>query len=138
MNDDQEAVELVLDTFHAAASAADEDRYASTLSPGAVFLGTDPGERWAGESFREFFHHHFSQGRGWTYTPSTRSVAVAADRRTAWFDERLDSDLIGECRGTGVLQLHDGEWRIEQYSLSLPIPNGIVMDVVRTVRDVET
>ena len=47
---DRTAVEAVLDTFHTAAAAADEERYAATLSSSMVFLGTAPGERWqAGE-----------------------------------------------------------------------------------------
>jgi len=128
-------VHAVLDDFHAAASAANEERYFVNLAPGAVFLGTDAGERWAGEDFQAFVHPLFSRGRGWTYAPSSRSVAIAADGRTAWFDERLQNDWYGECRGTGVLQLHEGAWKIEQYSLSIPIPNELATEVVALIRE---
>jgi SnoaL-like protein len=127
-------VEAVLDAFHAAAGAADEERYFACLSPEAVFLGTAPGDRWAGESFRTFVHSFFSRGKGWTYAPSERSVSIAPDRRSAWFDERLDNDLFGECRGTGVLRRDGERWLIEQYGLSIPVPDEIAPEIVARIR----
>lgn len=127
-------IEAVLDGFHAAASSADESEYLALLAPDAVFLGTDGGERWAGETYRAFIHSYFSRGIGWTYTPAQRSVAVAVDGGTAWFDERLENDSYGACRGTGVLQLRDGEWRVEQYNLTIPIPNELAGEVVARIR----
>ena len=131
-------MEAVLDDFHAAASAADEERYFALLAPKAVFLGTDGGERWEGEEYRAFVHRYFSQGKGWTYVPSSRSITVAADGRTAWFDERLENEWYGECRGTGVLQLREGEWKIEQYNLTIPIPNELAAEVVARIRDLRS
>jgi len=128
-------VRAVLDEFHAAASAADEERYVALLAPNAVFLGTDGGERWAGEDYRAFVHRYFSQGKGWTYTPSSRSVEIAVDGRTAWFDERVENEWYGQCRGTGVLQLREGEWKIEQYNLTIPIPNELAAEVVAKIRE---
>jgi hypothetical protein len=131
-------VESVLDAFHAAASTADEGRYLGLLAPDAVFLGTDASERWAGEHYRAFVHSFFSRGKGWTYVPSGRFVEIAADGRTAWFDERLENESFGVCRGTGVLQLHDGEWKIEQYNLTVPIPNELAAEIVARIRETET
>jgi hypothetical protein len=128
-------VSAVLDDFHAAASVADEERYVALLAPAAVFLGTDGEERWAGEDFRAFVHSYFSRGQGWTYNASSRSVELAADGRTAWFDERLENEWYGTCRGTGVLQLRDGEWRIEQYNLTIPIPNELAAELVSRIRE---
>ena len=127
-------IEAVLDEFHAAAAAADEARYFATLAPDAVFIGTAPGERWAGGAFRDFVHTHFSRGKGWGYTPSARSVDLAGDGRTAWFDETVENAHYGACRGTGVLQRHGDAWKIEQYNLALPIPDEIAPDVVARVR----
>jgi ketosteroid isomerase-like protein len=128
------AVDVVLDAFHAAAAAADEARYLATLAPLAVFLGTAPGERWAGEDFRDFVHSYFSRGKGWTYISAYRSVEIAADGHTAWFDETVENESYGACRGTGVLQLYDGEWRIEQYNLTIPVPDELAVDLVATIR----
>ena len=130
-------IEAVLDGFHAAASNANEAAYLALLAPDAVFLGTDGGERWAGETYRAFIHSYFSRGIGWTYMSSQRSVDIAADGGTAWFDERLENASYGACRGTGVLQLRDGEWRIEQYNLTIPIPNELAGEVVARIREAE-
>jgi hypothetical protein len=127
-------LDSVLDDFHAAASEASEPRYFGHLAPNVVFLGTDPTERWVGEEFRQFVHSHFPAGRGWTYVPRTRSVTLARDGQTAWFDEELESEWYGICRGTGVLQLHDGEWKLEQYNLSIPVPNALSAEVVARIR----
>lgn len=124
----------MLDEFHAAAAEADEERYLATLSSNAVFLGTAPGERWAGESFRAFVHSYFSRGKGWAYVPSRRTVDVSPDGGTAWFDETLVNDFYGECRGSGVLRRAGAGWLIEQYNLTIPIPDAIAADVVTRIR----
>ena len=113
-------IEAVLDAFHAAAAAADEERYFATLAPDAVFLGTAPGERWAGQSFRDFVHSYFSRGKGWSYAPSARSVDIASDSLIAWFDETVENEHFGACRGTGVLRRDGDEWRIVQYNSRSP------------------
>ena len=41
----------------------------------------------------------------------------------AWFEEDLETQNLGPARGSGVLALLGGRWRIEQYVLSLTIPN---------------
>jgi ketosteroid isomerase-like protein len=128
-------VEAVLDEFHAAASAADTERYFAVLAPDAIFLGTAGDERWAGDDFRTFVDSHFSRDQGWTYDAHDRSVTLAADSRTAWFDEQLENASYGSCRGSGVLQLRGDAWKIEQYNLTIPIPNEIAGDVVARIRE---
>ena len=128
-------IDAVLDAFHAAAAAADEARYLATLSDSVVFLGTAPGERWEGDAWREFVHRYFSQGKGWAYVPSERSVDVAADGLTAWFDETVTNEHYGACRGTGVLRRTDDSWRIEQYNLTIPIPDELAPEVVARIRE---
>lgn len=127
-------IEAVLDEFHRAAGEADEERYVATLAPDAVFLGTAPGERWAGDSFRSFVHSYFSRDKGWSYVPSARSIEIAADGLTAWFDETVENAHYGACRGTGVLQRYGDEWKVEQYNLTIPLPDEIAPDVVSKVR----
>ncbi len=128
-------IEAVLDDFHAAASEADEERYFSHFAASGVFFGTDATERWSRDQFRAYAHPHFSQGKGWTYHPRDRQVALSADGGTAWFDELLDNAKYGECRGTGVLQRYDGEWKIEQYHLTVPMPNELAQDFVTKIRE---
>ena len=135
MSAERDAIDAVLDEFHAAASAADEERYFATLAPDAIFLGTAPGERWQGDDFRDFVHGYFSREVGWAYAPSSRSVDLAPDGSSAWFDETLSNEHYGECRGSGVLRRDAGSWLIEQYNLSIPIPDAIAPDVVKRIRE---
>ena len=90
----QEQVSAALDEFHAAAALADEERYLGRLTPDAVFLGTDPADRWQGAEFRTFAHSLFSEGKGWTYRPSSRSIVVAEDGRTALFRPEAPERLV--------------------------------------------
>ncbi len=128
-------IAAVLDDFHAAASEADEERYFGHLAPHAVFLGTDGTERWTKVELRAFAHPYFARGQGWTYHPRDRHVALSTDGATAWFDEMLDNDSYGECRGTGVLQRHTDGWKIEQYHLTIPIPNDLAKELVGRIRE---
>ncbi len=129
------AVNRLLDDFHQAAAAADETRYFDHLAEGAVFLGTDASERWTKAAFREFAHPHFVSGRGWKFTPTERHFAFSADGSTAWFDELLASDSYGTCRGSGVLQRVEGQWKIEHYHLTIPIPNDLAKEFVARIRE---
>ena len=128
------AVGSALDAFHGAAAAADETKYFSLLTPDAVFLGTDPGERWTRDEFRKWAHPYFASGKGWTYKATARWISFAPDRRVAWFDEVLENASYGTCRGSGVLLLQgDGSWKISQYNLSIPIPNALTEEIVKTI-----
>lgn len=135
MTAERTEIDALLDEFHAAAAAADEERYFATLAPDAIFLGTAPGERWTGEDFRAFVHGYFSRGVGWAYTPSNRSVDVARDGTTAWFDETVTNEHYGECRGSGVLRRDTERWLVQQYNLTIPIPDAIAPDVVARIRE---
>lgn len=127
-------VDQVLDDLHAAAAAADENRYFAHYASDAVFLGTDATERWDVAAFRAYAHPHFAAGRGWTYTPRDRHVSIGSNGDVAWFDERLDNAKYGEVRGTGVLRLVGATWKVAQYNLSFPIPNALAAQVVALIR----
>jgi ketosteroid isomerase-like protein len=132
---ERDLVEAVLDEFHAAAAAADEATYLATLTDDMVFLGTAPGERWAGAEWRDFVHSYFSRGKGWAYEPSGRSVVVAPDGGTAWFDETVGNAHYGACRGSGVLRREGDAWRIAQYNLTIPVPDELAPELVSRIRD---
>lgn len=131
-NDERVAVESLLDGWHAAAARADGEVYLGALEEGAIFLGTDAGERWTRAAFAGFCAPYFARGQGWTYEPRERHVFV--DGHLAWFDERLWSEKYGDCRGTGVVRRSGGVWRIAHYSLSFLIPNEAAARVVEVVR----
>jgi hypothetical protein len=41
---------------------------------------------------------------------------------------------LSETRGSGVLVLEGGRWKVAQYNLSIPIPNELVREIVRVIR----
>jgi ketosteroid isomerase-like protein len=125
----EKAVATVLDDWHLAAAQADEGRYFSYLAEGAVYLGTDGSERWSKAAFQVWAHPYFQRGKAWSFKATRRGISIAKDGRTAWFDEDLDTPNMGPCRGSGVLTLEKDHWRIQQYNLSLPIPNALTKSV---------
>ena len=133
--DGTEAVAEVLDALHQAASDADYDRYFSLYAREAVFLGTDATERLERPAFMAYAKARFDTGTGWTYRILERHIAVVTDGQTAWFDERLENADLGETRGSGVLVIEDGGWKIAHYNLTIPIPNELSRDIVRQIRD---
>jgi ketosteroid isomerase-like protein len=136
--DEQAELTATLNNFHQAAANADMDSYFAVMTDDVVFLGTDGSERWQGQDFRDFVQSNFSDGRGWTYHSVQRNVVRAADGQTAWFDETLQNDGLGKCRGSGVLVKSGGEWKIAQYNLSVPVPNALVHDVVSDIAALDT
>jgi phosphohistidine phosphatase SixA len=126
-------VAQVLDDFHDAAANGDEARYFAILPDDAVFLGTDATERWTGATFRTFALPYFQRPEAWTYVTMRRHVTVAADGATAWFDELLDNQSYGECRGSGLLVRRDGRWVLQQYDLSVPVPNDLASAVAARI-----
>lgn len=127
-------VSEVLDALHTAASQANFDRYFELYAREAIFLGTDATERWTRAEFMGYTKTRFETGTGWTYEVLERHVYIASGAKTAWFDERLENEGLGETRGSGVLLKENGEWKVAQYNLTIPIPNELSRDVVRQIR----
>ena len=125
----------VLDSLHQAASEADGETYFGLFTEDAIFIGTDASERWSIAEFRAFADPYFSQGRGWTYEVLSRNLSIAAGGATAWFDEMLHNESYGKCRGTGVLVLEGGRWRIVQYHLTIPIPNDLARQITDMIKE---
>lgn len=125
----------VLDQLNVASTAADAPAYFALFTADARFIGTDRTERWSMAEFRVFVEPYFARGKGWTYTPSDRVITVADIdcRCVAWFDEQLANASYGATRGSGVLRLVDGRWKIEQYVLSFAVPNDASRAVVAAI-----
>lgn len=133
-NTDQQRIHRVLDDLHRFAASANGEAYFALYAPTAVFIGTDATEIWSKEDFQAYAHPYFSQGQGWTYTVTERTVTLSEDGQVAWFMEMLHNDSLGVTRGTGVLQHADGKWRVEQYHLTLPVPNAMIGDIATAVK----
>jgi hypothetical protein len=126
-------IAAVLDDWHQAASVADEARYFAHFAPNGVFMGTDATERWTVTEFRAWAKTRFQRKSTWTFKARNRHIDFSADRKTPWFDEMLDTSDLGLCRGSGVLVLLDGKWKIAQYNLSVTIPNALADGIVKQI-----
>lgn len=120
-------INATLDAVHDAAAKADSPRYFALYAKAAIYIGSDAAERWTLGEFRAFAEPYFAKGKGWTYRPRERHVVVTDNpcRCIAWFDELLDSESYGTSRGTGVMVLEDGQWKVAQYALTFPMPNDL-------------
>jgi phosphohistidine phosphatase SixA len=127
-------VAFTLDDFHDAAAKGDEAIYFAIFPDDAVFLGTDATERWTGAQFKAFAMPYFERGPAWIYVPLRRWVTVSADGAFAWFDEVLDNEGYGECRGSGVLERRAERWVVRQYNLTVPVPNDLLRGVAERIR----
>jgi len=128
------AVGVALDAFHDAAARADGETYFGLLTDDAVFLGTDPSERWTKQEFQAWAAPYFERESAWTYVAIERHVTVEPGGRAAWFDEVVRNASYGDLRGTGVLRRTRKGWRIAQYNLTFVVPNRLAGEVVEMIR----
>lgn len=137
MADDKGSINKVLNNFHQAAANAEAKSYFDLLSDDAIFLGTDASERWTKAEFKSFVVPYFSKGTGWLYTPTERNINVIKQGQVAFFDELLISESYGTCRGSGLLIKTAQGWKISQYNLSIPMPNGLAKALVKQIKSFE-
>ena len=131
---DEQVIAQVLDNFHQAAGKSQAEAYFNLLDDNAIFLGTDASERWTKAQFKAFALPYFNKEQGWLYIPKQRHINILIANKVAIFDELLDNKKYGTSRGSGVLIKGTQGWKIAQYNLSLPLPNAIVSDVVKTIK----
>ena len=126
-NTQHNSIDALLDGLHRDAHEGDFQSYFARYSPDAIFLGTDKTERWTIEDFKAYAKPAFEDGHGWTYKVIERNLEGEGDTR--WFDEILFNEKLGHCRGTGVVQLINNEWKISHYALTMLVPNSVAADV---------
>ncbi len=111
-----------IDNWHHAATLADEEVFFGSLAKNAVYLGTDPDERWLKHEFMDWGMKYFERDTAWAFTPYNRFWEFSDDMNYAWFDELLKTHM-GVCRGSGVLKRNKNGWKIKHYNLALTLPN---------------
>ena len=122
-----EKINALLDGLHQDAHEGNFETYFNRYTSDAIFLGTDKTERWTIEEFKAYAKPAFADGHGWTYKVIERNWE--GEGNTKWFDEILFNEKLGHCRGTGVVELINGEWKIAHYALTMLVPNSIAADV---------
>ncbi|WP_293895975.1 nuclear transport factor 2 family protein [Flavobacterium sp.] len=129
-------INSTLDTWHTAAAEANYKDYFDALTDDAVFIGTDATENWSKPAFQTFAKPYFDKGKAWSFTALERHIYFSGDKKTAWFDELLDTQMK-ICRGSGVLVLINNQWKIKHYVLSITIPNVNSDEVIKIKAPIE-
>lgn len=133
---DTVAIHKFIDDWHLAATRADAKAYFGSIADNGIFIGTDATERWNKQQFYTFARPHFDKGKAWDFKAYGRSVHVSNDGRFVWFSELLTT-WMGVCRGSGILENTPQGWKIQQYHLSVTVPNDLIRDFITLVANFE-
>lgn len=136
INKDKEKINILIDNWHKAAAEANYNNYFNVMTDDAVFIGTDATENWNKKAFQTFAKPFFDKGKAWDFKPIERHVYISKDGKTAWFDELLDT-WMKVCRGSGVVVKEGNEWKIQQYVLSMTVPNDNTDAVIKIKAPIE-
>lgn len=128
-NIDAQEIDSLLNKWHQAAANADSLAYFALFDSSAVFIGTDPGERWTMGEFRTYVIPFFRQGRGWNFEAIERNIRSDESGNFVWFDERLKT-WMGPCLSTGILRKEGEQWKLVHYHLAFTVPNEDIRDVL--------
>ncbi|ASE60546.1 hypothetical protein CEQ15_02985 [Chryseobacterium indologenes] len=126
---EKSGISTMLDAFNVAAAKADYTTYFNYFADESTFIGTDATEVWDKKAFMLWAKPHFDKKRTWNFTALKRNIYFSKDGKLAWFDELLDTQMK-ICRGSGVVEKINGNWKVKQYVLSMTIPNDVVDKVV--------
>jgi len=120
---DQKAkINAFLDAWHKDAANADFKNYFAKIAADGIYIGTDATENWNKKQFEAFAKPYFDKGKAWNFTSVERNIYFSPDKKLVWFDELLDTQMK-ICRGSGILEFKNGQWKIKHYVLSMTIPN---------------
>lgn len=135
-NTSKNEINLILDNWHKAAAEANFANYFTAMTEESIFIGTDALEHWNKKEFMAYAKPHFDKGKAWSFTSLQRNIYFSKDGKTAWFDELLSTQMK-LCRGSGVLTQENGIWKIEQYVLSMTVPNEVAAEVIKNKAPIE-
>ncbi|MBC8046616.1 MAG: nuclear transport factor 2 family protein [Fimbriimonadaceae bacterium] len=133
---DKKQISDMLDAFHAAAAKADFEEYFNYFTEDAVFIGTDATENWSKKDFMAFSKTYFDRGSAWSFTSLDRHIYFGNNNDIAWFDELLNTQMK-ICRGSGVVVEQNNEWKVQQYVLSMTIPNSESDEIIKIKTNIE-
>ena len=134
--DNKIQINTLLDGWHKAAANANFENYFDALTDDAIFIGTDATENWTKSAFQPFAKPYFDNGKAWSFTTIERHIYFSNDKKIGWFDELLNTQMK-ICRGSGIVVLIKGQWKIKHYVLSMTIPNDTVDEVVKIKTPIE-
>lgn len=133
---DTTTVHKFIDAWHMAAAQANAAAYFGSIADGGIFIGTDATEHWTKAQFLSFAKPYFDRGKAWDFKAYSRKLHVSNNGQFVWFSELLTT-WMGVCRGSGVLEKTPNGWKIQQYHLSVTVPNDIINDFITLVKNSE-
>lgn len=129
------SVNEFMDQWHKDAANADT-AFFEKIAPDGIYIGTDKGELWKRDEFKEWAKPFFKRKSAWDFKPLSRNIYFSDDGKYAWLDELLDT-WMGVCRSSGVLHKKGKSWEIKHYQLSVTLPNDLAKDFIKMVEDFE-
>jgi SnoaL-like domain len=126
----ESVINKLMDSWHHAAAVADENIFFGLMAPDAVYIGTDPKEKWYRDELKDWSKKYFDRDTAWAFTPLNRSIYFSKDNKTAWFEENLQTRMK-ICHGSGVLVYENKTWKIKHYVLSAAVPNDMMDDYLK-------
>lgn len=132
INAEKNTLNVFIDNWHHAAAVADKDVFFGSLDSNAVYLGTDPDERWLKLEFMAWGMKYFERDTAWAFKPYSRFWEFSDDMNYAWFDELLETHM-GICRGSGIVRKDKNGWKIKHYNLALTLPNSKMSDYKKLI-----
>jgi hypothetical protein len=135
-NDTKVKINILLDNWHADAANVKFESYFNALHEESIYIGTDATENWTKKEYMAYAKPHFDKGKAWSFSALERNIYFSADKKVAWFDELLNTQMK-ICRGSGVLILTKNGWKIKHYVLSMTIPNDNTREVVKIKTEIE-
>ena len=126
-------IDSLVNVWHQSASNSNFDAYFNLMDSNSIFIGTDASENWTKKEFKVFSKPYFDDGKAWDFKPLDRNIYLNQNYKVAWFDELLNT-WMGTCRGSGVFEKIDNQWKLKHYVLSLTIPNEIMDSVITIVK----
>jgi hypothetical protein len=130
--DANQGLHQFINNWHEAAAKADAKTFFGSLSENSIYIGTDASERWTKKEFVSFAKPYFDRGKAWDFKPYDRDLHLSPDGQYVWFSELLTT-WMGVCRGSGILVKTPNGWAIEQYHLSVTVPNDVIKDFITLV-----
>lgn len=131
----RQQVNAFVDQWHADAAKADPV-YFDKMAPDGIYIGTDKSEIWTREQFRVWAQPFFDRKKAWAFTAIKRNVYWSPDRRYAWFDEQLKTQM-GTCQASGVIHNTGKKLEIAHYQLSLAVPNPLMDGFTKAITEFE-
>ncbi len=133
---DKQEIAAMLDSFNVAAGKASYQAYFNFYTIDAIFIGTDATERWDKTQFMTWAKPYFDRGKAWNFKALERHIYLNAKGNLGWFDELLQTQMK-ICRGSGVVVKQGNNWKVQQYVLSMTIPNSKVDSIVAIKSPIE-